>query len=205
MSKEQKPSMAKKVLGCAIAGLVGISAGIGGSIMLMPSPEPIVEYETVIVNNTVEVPFEIIKEVEVEKVIEVDNENLGLVLNTIFDKDGNVTYLTEGLLEDEVDQIVDRIVLVNEFELTAENLVKRSFARELAYKFSSDYDARDVQRLVIDSDATVASNINFMQKDANVSLKVEFRHDGKLYSADVAVEFVGGNSRPIVISNVVLK
>lgn len=204
MSKEQKPSMAKKVLGCAIAGLVGISAGIGGSIMLMPSPEPIVEYETVIVNNTVEVPFEIIKEVEVDKVIEVDNENLGLVLDTIFDKDGNVAYLTEGLLEDEVDQIVDRIVLVNEFELTAENLVKRSFARELAYQFPL-YDARDVQRLVIDSDETVASNIDFMQKDADVSLEVEFRYDGKLYSADVAVEFVGGNSRPIVISNVVLK
>jgi len=54
----------------------------------------------------VEVPVEVIKEVQ------VDNGNMDLVLDHIYDNDGNIEYLLDDLDDDEIGLIVDRIILL---------------------------------------------------------------------------------------------
>lgn len=194
--------MAKKVLGLAVAGVIGLSAGIGGSAMLMPEPDPIVNETVKEVEVIKEVPVNntIVEEVEVIK--EVDNGNLDMVLDKLHEEDGEFSYITEGLMEDEVDQIVDRIVQVSDFELTAENRIRSSFSIQLERDSDTNFEARDVDRLVIDSDETKVVDVDFDEDTATVESEVEFKYEGKIYSADVSVEIFKGVAQPLELSNI---
>lgn len=190
--------------GLVIGTVMGALAFPVENQVFIPS-EPIVKKEVVTeyVNVTVPVEVEVVKEVTVEKIVEVDNGNLALVLDTIYDNDGDVEYLLDGLFDDELDQVVDRIALTNDMKAEAENVIKQTFARELDKQHG--YDRRDVSKIKFDSEDTVISNIDFDDKESLVTVEVEFRYDGEEYTADVEVEFYDGNVQPIDISNVVLK
>lgn len=188
--------MNKKQIG-AIA-LSTLVAGLGAGVAVGSHAFPNTITEEVIVESVVEKPVEVIKEVEVEKIVEkiveVDNEKLGLVLQKIYDEEGDVSYLTQDLFEDELDLIVDRIILVNDWKAEAKSALMSSFARELQ-RFDSDFDRRDVSRIVVE-ESTIKS-VDFNLKDALVEFEVEFRHKGAIYTAVVEVEIFDDKVEPI--------
>ena len=193
--KENKNTNVKKF---AMAGAVALGIVAGGFAGAYIFPNEItneVEVEKFIYENvTIEVPFETILEVEVEKIVEVDNGNLQLVLDTIYEKDGDVEYLIDGLYDDEVDQIVERIMLVNEVETLAKEYTLRNFATELE-KHDSSYDRRDVSRIKIDNEDLKIVDYDFKYEDFTVEILVEFRYDGAKETKLVEVEYFNGRVR----------
>ena len=185
----------KKIGAIALSGL--LTLGAGAAIGSYAFPQTITE--EVVVEKIITQPVEVIKEVEVEKIVEVDNENLGLVLQKLYDENGDVGYLTSDLFEDELDLIVDRIVKVNDFKLEAESLVKSQFSRELE-RFDSNFDRRDVSRVVVEE--VSLESVDFKYNDAVVEVEVEFRYDSTKYVAIVEVEFYEGKALPISIVSV---
>ena len=195
--KEIKNTNVKKV---AMAGAVALGLIAGGFAGAYMFPNTVTEYldgEIVIEYLPGEIVYEnvtVIEEVEVEKIVEVDNENLQLVLDTIYEKDGDVEYLIDGLYDDEVDQIVERIMLVNEVETLAKEYTLRNFATELE-KNDSSYDRRDVSRIKIDNEDLKIVNYDFKYEDFTVEILVEFRYDGAKETKLVEVEYFNGRVR----------
>ena len=126
MVKKQKRNLGKKLAaGMAIAGVAGLALGCGAGFILdtpdtitkvvtVPGPKEVVTetvVETVYENVTVEVP--------VETIVEVDNGNLDLVLDEVYEADGSVEYLIEDLDDDELDQVVDRIIMIQDAKTLA--------------------------------------------------------------------------------------
>ena len=204
MSKNKISTKIKALIGAGLIASAGIGAGIGASLFPQTITEEVVvteiEYQTIVETVTETVTEEVIVEVPKEVIVEVDNENLGLVLQYAYDKDGDLSLVTDGLFDDELDQVVDRLVQLNDWEAEAQNLALSQFARELDRQHG--FDRRDTSRAKVDKDSVSVSNVDFEYKDALVSFEVEFRHDGSLYTADVEVEFRDGKALPIVISNV---
>ena len=164
----------------AIVGAVGLV--IGGLFGGLVFPKTIVETENVtiteIVEQTIEVP--------------VDNGNLDLVLNHIYDNDGKVKTLTEDLDDDEIESIVDRIVFLNEVKDKAVAEVKAEAADEL-HKESFDevtFDEDDLERIKVqdDDNEVIVSDVDFDDLDADVKVTVKFEQDDVKYEADFNVE-----------------
>ena len=197
--QQMKKLNKKKIGAIALSGL--LTLGAGAAIGSYAFPQTITE--EVVIEKIVIEPVEVIKEVEVEKIVEsiveVDNENLGVVLQKIYDENGDVSYLTSDLFEDELDLIVDRIVAVNDFKAEAESLVKSQFARELE-RFDSDFDRRDVRRVVVKE--VNLQSVDFKYNDAVIEVEVEFRYDSSKYTGVVEVEFYEGKALPISIVSV---
>jgi len=214
--KTNMKSETKKVAALGTAAVVlaaGLGAGIGylvaddGSAVIAQLQEEVAQKEAriaelasvepVVVQNNVTV----VEQVEVEKIVEVkvDNGNLQLVLDTIVDNDGDVSYLTDGLFDDEVDQIVERIILTNDMKAQAQNVVSSEFLRELERQHSS-FDKRDVSRVKIDLDTVTIGDVDFKYKDATVTMDVEFRYESTKYVAQVEVEIYNNKARPIIVS-----
>ena len=130
-----------------------------------------------IVNNTIEV--------------EVDNGNLDLVLEHIYDNDGSVEYLTEDLDDDEIDSIVERIEFVNEIKLLAMEELENEFLREIHNMELGTviFSRRDIDRLRFENDFNeiALENVDFKYSDADVLTTVEFRQDEVRYEADVKI------------------
>ena len=140
--------------------------------------------------------------------VEVDNGNLDTVLQHIYDNDGSVDYLTEDLDDDEISQIVDRIVFTNEIKDLAVAEVKAEAADEIdgthnvtisdGEPVSVDFDEDDIERVRVqdDDDEVVIDDIDFEDGDADVLVSVNFEHevDGKdvKFVADFNVEIKDG-------------
>lgn len=181
---------------------VALTAGtvFGGAVF---SETTEVEKE-VIVNKTVNVPFEVVKEIEVEKEVfvnqtvevPVDNGNLDLVLEHVFDNDGKVQYLTNDLDDDEVDQIVDRVVFMNEVKKMAVDAVKDELFDEVDKMVVSgeELDEDDLERLRVDDDDDEIEvlDVDFDDKDAEVQITGTFEQDDIEYEFEVTVEFKDG-------------
>jgi hypothetical protein len=214
--KTNMKSETKKVAALGTAAVVlaaGLGAGIGylvaddGSAQIESLLQEVADQEAriaelasvepVVVQNNVTV----VEQVEVEKIVEVkvDNGNLQLVLDTIVDNDGDVSYLTDGLFDDEVDQIVERIILTNDMKAQAQNVVNSEFLRELERQHSS-FDKRDVSRVKIDLDTVTIGDVDFKYKDATVTMDVEFRYESTKYVAQVEIEIYNNKARPIIVS-----
>jgi len=168
----------------AIVGAAGlVFGGLGGAFLF---PNKIVETETLtitnVVNQTVEIP--------------VDNGNLDLVLNHIYDHKGNVGTLTNDLDDDEVESIVDRIVFLNEIKDLAVAEVKAEAADELDKKTFDEvtFDEDDLERIrVQDDDGEInITNVDFEDGDANVEITVKFEQDDIKYGADFDVKIKDG-------------
>ena len=150
------------------------------------SVEPIKEtsIETVYENITIEVP--------------VDNGNLKLVLDEIYDNDGKIEYLTDDLDEDEVDQIVDRIDFINKVKSEAVDYVKKELADELDNvvvtmndNSTVELDEDDIEKVRIDDDddEVIVDDVDYDDKDAEVTITGRFRHDDVWFTFETEVEF----------------
>lgn len=190
----------KKIIAGVAAGLI-----IGGATGIMLAPQHVVEVpvdKIVYQNQTIEVPVDRI--VEVEKTIEVpynvtvevpvDNENLDVVLQHIYDNDGDINYIIDDLDDDEVYKIADRVILVNEFKKLAVDAIKSDLFDELdRVEFSEDveFDDSDLERLRIDDDfdEIVVDDIDFEDEDATVVVTGSFEQDDVKYNYTVDVVF----------------
>jgi len=214
--KKSNKLVSKLTAGVAVAGIVagtvlGALAFPVQNDVIIPS-EPVVinatqeelsvafaegasSVEPVVINNTLVV--------EKEVIVKVDNGNLALVLETIYDNDGDVEYLLDGLYDDDLDLIVERIVLTNDMKAEAENIIKANFIKELDRQHG--FDKRDVSRVKLDSEDTTIGNIDFKYKDSDVATIVEFRFEGNIYVSEVELSFYNGKAQIMNIVSVNLK
>ena len=173
----------KKIKAIGMVALAGVTGAFVGAFAFPVTNEVTItntEYITETVTEEIEV--EVPVEVEVEKIVEVDNENLATVLDFIYDKEGNVEYLLDGLDDDEVDQIVDRVVFINDAESLAENFIKGNFAKYAEDNFNDVKEAEDVKVLAIDrlevSNPDFEKYSEFDYMTADVSARVFYTNDG---------------------------
>ena len=174
------------VIGLVAGGLVGALAFPHTVIETQEIEVPVIEER--IVNNTIN------QTVEVE--VEVDNGNLDLVLQHIYDNDGNVNYLTSDLDDDEIDSMVDRVIFINEVKKLAIDAVKDELFDEVDGLNMSGVilDDHEMERLKIDSrdyeilvDAT-----DFEDGEALITVTGTFEQDGVLYEFEAILEFDEG-------------
>ena len=158
--------------------------------------------------KTVEVPVEKIVEVskEVKVEVPVDNGNLKLVLEHIYDNNGDIEYITDDLDDDEIDLIVDRVVLVNDFKALALNEVKKNLFDELDGEVvgTETLDDRDMERLKLDDEADeiVVDEIDFEDKDAELLVTGTFEQDDVEYEFTARVIFKDGEVDELEVDSV---
>ena len=174
------------VIGLVAGGLVGALAFPHTVIETQEIEVPVIEER--IVNNTIN------QTVEVE--VEVENGNLDLVLQHIYDNDGNVNYLTSDLDDDEIDSMVDRVIFINEVKKLAIDAVKDELFDEVDGLNMSGVilDDHEMERLKIDSrdyeifvDAT-----DFEDGEALITVTGTFEQDSVLYEFEAILEFDEG-------------
>jgi len=209
-NKQEKtaPKKSNKVLAASLVGLAVVS-GVAGAGIHALTAEPVTQEVVVEKNVTVEVPYEVIVEkivevpVNVTETVEVDNGNLAMVLDEIFDNDGNVEYLTEDLKDSEVAEIVDRIVFVNEIKAMAVAEAKAEIADLVDKEIvnGEELDEDDVEKVRVDDEADeiVIDEIDFDDKDAELIVSGSFRHDDKAYNFEVMVEIVDSEVEDITL------
>jgi hypothetical protein len=168
----------------------------GKASVVMPAPEVVTVEKIVIVE----------KIVEKEVVVEVDNEKLADVLQHIYDNEGNVEYLTDDLKDSEVEQIADRVIIVNDFKTMAVDAAKSEIAdlvdKEVVGLETLDED--DVEKVRIDDEADeiAVDDIDFEDKDAVLVVTGEFEHDDIDYDFKVEVEFKDGEVEEVSLVSV---
>ncbi len=185
-------------VGAAI-GFIIAAFGTGvGSGFYFDQPQEIVK--EISVEVPVEVPVE--KVVYQDKLVYVDNENLDLVLDHLYDNDGQVEYLLEDLDDDELNLVVERIAFVNEIKSLAAAEVKAEAADELdkeIYTFADNstikFDEDDIERLRVqdDDDELIIDDVDFEDSDATVLVTAKFEQDDVKFEADFEVEFKDGS------------
>lgn len=198
MTEKLNKLATKKVLGAIGVGLV-LAGGFLGAVAF-----PQTKTVTVTENKIVEVPVN----VEVEKL--VDNGNLALVENYIYDNDGDLSELdVTDLDDDEVSLIADRIVFINEVKALAVNEVKAKLFDELDNEdnfLGVEFDDKDLSRLRVndDADEVSVSDIDFENKDAIAEVTGTFEQDDIKYDFTVEVEFKDGEVEGLEVTDVVL-
>ena len=179
---------------------VGVNQELTANIEFL-SNMPIIVPE--VVETIVEVPVETL----------VDNGNLDLVLDHIYDNDGSVQYLTEDLDDDEVNLIVNRIVFINDIKslavIEAENEIKDLLDKE-EFTFGNEtitFDEDDVERVRVQSDGEdlIIDDVDFEDGDADVLVQVKFEQDDVKYLADCTVQFRDGVVDDIDLDDVELR
>ncbi len=139
-------------------------------------------------------PTTVIEEVTVE----VDNGNLDLVLQRIFDDEGEVSYLTNSLDDDEVSEIANRVVFVNEVKSLAVKAVKADLFDEIDRLEVDGTDVKldedDLEKLRIDDDD---DELEFQiddwdDRDATVHVKWTFEQDDDKFDFELDVVFENG-------------
>lgn len=202
----------KVVKAIALAGIVlgsALAGGIAGA-NLFPKEVPY-EVEKVItqfVEVPVEVPVEVEKlvEVEVEKIVEIDNGNLAMVLEHVYDNDGQVEYLIDDLEDDEVDQIVDRVIFINDIKAISEADINAEGLNLLHKEYVEDerLDKKEISRFRIKDDI-VYSDIDFEDGDAIVTVEATFEQDKVKYAAVFEVEIRDGKVEESTLVSVELR
>jgi hypothetical protein len=202
--------MDKKVIAMGLIGLIGL--GTGGMVGSALFPREVVKVETNTVTEYIEVPVEVVKEVFVDKVVvdkevvEVDNGNLQLVLDSIYDNNGNVEFMIDDLDEDEMGMLVDRMIFVENVKDLAVKEVRENALDELdkEYVNGTRLDDRDIEKLKVYSDAEDVSveDIDFEDFDADVRVKVRFRQDDVYYNAWFVVEIKDGEVEDLELDTI---
>lgn len=214
----------KKVGAVALAGIIGL--GLGGfsganiaddstqvadlaqdlideraKTLACENQEPVIE--------TVEVEVEKIVEIEVEKIVEVNSGSLRLVLDEIFDNNGNVEYLVEDLDDDELDQIVSRINFANDIKAISVEEIKRDGIDELDKEIIGlvTLDEDDIERFKIydDDDEVELDDINYEDRDADVYIDARFEQDDVKYVATFKVIIKDGEVDRVRVDSVGLR
>jgi hypothetical protein len=193
---------------------------IGGAVVLAGAAFGAGAY---LVPRTIEVPKEVIKEVKVagpiqtievpvEKIVEknvtvevlVDNGNLALLEKELIEKNGNVEYLTDGLDDNEIELIVDRLQLANEWEHAAFLKAKDKIPDELHKEVVSGVTLyrEDIRSLNIDPDTVTLENIDWTSKDVDVVLPFTFRMDDLKYEGVARVIVIDGKIDDFEVSDI---
>lgn len=203
--------MAKKSIALKLVagGLVVAAAGMAAGAMLFP-----VTHETTVtkeVIKTVEVPGPVTTEVQtvevpVEKVVYVDNGKLADVLQSIYDADGDVQYVTTDLDDTEIALIADRLVWDNDVLAIAENAV-RDQAFDVLHKElinGTKLDRTDMERLRVMNDKGDMSIVDrdYDDKDADVLVMAKFEQDDVKYEADFLVVIKDGELDDVVVDDI---
>lgn len=198
MKKTNKLNIGKLAMVGVVAGVAVLAGFAGHSLFPKTVTEEVLVNQTVV--EYVDVPFNVTEYVEVPvnvtEYVEVDNGNLDVVLNEIFDNNGRITYLLDDLDDDELDLIVDRIAFVNEIK----SLAVAEVAKELFDELDGEYvglvrlDEDDMERLRIDDDLDelLVSDIDFEDSDAVITVTGTFEQDDIKYDYEVEVEFKDG-------------
>ena len=208
--KKNTNNITKKVL--AVVGAVAIATiGVGAGFIL-DTPQTITKLvpvtkivpgetvtETVYENVTVEVPVEVF--------VEVDNGNLDLVLDEIYQADGSVEYLIEDLDDDELAEVVDRIVLVQDAKtLAMAELEKEAFDELDMEVFNSTitFDEDELYRLNFDAEDFSVVDVDFDREEVELTLPFTFKMDGVKYSADAIFSVEENEVEDLDIENIQL-
>jgi len=173
--------------------------------------EPVIE--TRIVNQTVEVEVEVVNPVNellLNQTIDLEN-SIDLITEEIFDNKGKVQYLTLGLDDDELDQIIDRIVFIQDIKALAVNEVKSEF-KDLMDKEDQGFgvkffDEDEIERVSVqdESDEVETDDVDYDDKDADVIVEVNFEQDDVKYVATVIVEIKDNEVEDIDLDSVRLR
>jgi len=184
-----KKAMAIVAIGSVLLGAIGGGLGFDDSDQVS-----LLQGQLLNAQNT-----SIVEQVPVE--VLVDNGNLDLVLDHLYDNDGKVNYLLDDLDDDEVDQIADRIAFINEIKALAVSHLKSEVADELnkeVYTFADNstikFDDDDLERIRVqdDDDEVVIDSVDFEDSDADVLATVYFEQDDVKFEADFSIEFKDG-------------
>lgn len=213
----------KKILKTGAIALAGLVIGGMGGAMAFPK----VITETVEVEVPIEAPVPQITEVEVlvevpviEYVnqteiveVEVDNGNLDMVLDHIYNNDGQIEYLLDDLDDDEIDFIVDRIIFMNDAKTMGVDYIEAELADELDnYVFTNadnstvEFDDDDITDIDVDDDFDdiVVEDVDFDDDETDLIYEVKFEHDDVDYIASVRVEIRDGEADDMDILSVEL-
>jgi len=195
MAKEtkSKTKVASNLVKVAAVASGLILGGMGG--YFSHQPNQITVDKIVYQNQTIEVPVETIVNKTIE--VPVDNGNLAEVEQFIYDNQGNINLITSDLKDNEVDQIVDRIVFVNDYKKFAVDAINK----DLLYKVdgltvnSVTIDKRYINTLRINDklDEISIKNVNFNDKDISFGVTGTFRQDDVAYNYSSDVVFYNGN------------
>lgn len=164
--------------------LKGINTELAATIDELKSQEP----ETV--------------EVEVEKIVNVTNPNHEVLLEHLFNNDGEVGYLLDDLDDDELVEIDDRVLFINKIKDLSVDEVKAELFDELdgeeivlltneTYEFDDD----DLEHLDVESDYDDISvlDVDFDDSDAEIEVFFDFEDDDDLeFEGSAVVEFDDG-------------
>lgn len=168
-----------------------------------PKQTNTIELDTQAVANAIvnDLPEQV--EVQTEKVVDLSKEDLDLVLETIYDNNGDVSYLTDDLNDDELDKIVDRIVFSNDIkeyavqavyqdgidELNKENVLLNNVTNE-----SIELDEDDIERFKVydDAEEIKLSDVSYDDKDAFVFVDAKFQQDDIWFEATFRVKIRDG-------------
>ena len=139
--------------------------------------------------------------------VQVDNGNLDLVLDHIYDNDGRVNYLLDDLKDDEVDQVVDRVVFINDVSALAVAEVKAEFL-DIVDKEDQGFGAKffdedDVERVRVGD--IIYFDVDFEDSDADVTVFVNFEQDNVKYVAEVEVEIKDGEVEDTALVSINLR
>ena len=202
----------KKIGSMAIAAVVGAGAMFGGAALTDTSVGvEQINQSPITLTKIVEVEKEVIVTEEVEVIKYVDNEKLSDFMDYIFERDGDVTELTDDLEADEVDKIADRIAFVIESVKLGSDEIKKELADEIdgdefvnAASETITFDEDDIERIKIsdDLDDVVLSDYDFDDGELTVTYSVDFEQDDVDYTCDVEIEFKDGELDDISVSNI---
>ena len=213
-NKQTETSTTKKVVAASVIALVGLGAGFAISNVTTDPVEVTVEK---IVNQTIDAsPEQIaaafaegassVEPVTINNTVKVDNGNLELVLQHIYDNDGSVDYLTDDLKDSEVAQIADRVVFINEVKAIAMQVAEDEIA-DLVDKENVNgtvMDEDDVEKIKVEDefDKLTVDDVDFDDSDAEILVPVEFEHDDVDYEAVVKVIFKDGEYDDVELESV---
>jgi hypothetical protein len=200
----------KKVIAISLIGALGLGlSGVAGAVMFPRTIEVPVEK---VVTQIVKEPVEVIKTVEVPvnvtvtKEVPVDNGNLALVLDHIYDNDGEVAYLTEDLKDSEVSDIVDRIVFINDAKALAVAEVKENGVdevdKEVAGSITVDEDDVDKFKVYDEDDKLEVSDVDFDDKDCEVLVKAKLTQDDDVMDVVYKVTIQDGEVEDLEVESV---
>lgn len=200
-----KKQVIKQIKAVGIGALlVGAGAFVGAHMFPKTVTEQVevlkeVPGQTVTVEVIKEVPVEVVKEVA------VDSGNLEMVLEELYDKNGEVSYLTNDLEEDELNQIVDRLVLTQDWQNLAMNKVRAKLFDELdgVSVNSTELDEDDMRSLKIETEDIEFENIDFEDFDAEVIVPFKFRQDDDKFEGNARVTIRDGEVDDLDIDSIV--
>ena len=186
--------------GYAEGELAGYEIGFGAGLD-SAEPDVITVVEKEFINNTIEV--------------EVDNENLPMVLEWIYDNaETSIEAITDDLDDDEVAELVDRIAFWNEIKDLAAEKVKHKGEDELDGEnfFDVDlnetieFDEDDIDDFDVDNDHDdiEIDDFDYEDKDADIYVWADVEHNDKDYKVKFLVEVRDGEVDDIEVDEIEL-